>query len=288
MLCIKDWAARFEAARAKDRPRKAMGWLPLPCDLTSTGYCLLMAERGGAMAFGVFVALCELVASLPLSARSGALLNAQGIALTVEQIAIKTRIHPDEIVEAIGRLKAVGWLAETTGRTGFPEIPGESRIPPEIPGECQRFPEIPREPTILREIPGECLKFPANPGGHGQGHGEGEEEERTHTQTAAPKNGAPCVSPFNAPLEPKHPPRRVNPKARQWFKEFWAAYWRRSGLTMGEEAFHRHVTTPARFAEVMAAVAAQTPEMMERGEERYRPEAASWLDGKRWLDQPEE
>jgi hypothetical protein len=61
MLRIKDWRERFEATREKDRPRKPMDWIRLPCDLQSTKYGVLMSDPNGAQHLGVFVALIEIV-----------------------------------------------------------------------------------------------------------------------------------------------------------------------------------------------------------------------------------
>lgn len=72
----------------------------------------------------------------------------------------------------------------------------------------------------------------------------------------------------------------------EWLEEFMAIFWRKKDRKRAWTAFKRHVKTLARFEQVMAAVRAQTPEMLSR-EERHRPYAATWLNGERWEDQTE-
>lgn len=69
-----------------------------------------------------------------------------------------------------------------------------------------------------------------------------------------------------------------------WFSEFWAAYWLRKGRKKAHEAFMRAVTSESIFADVMAGLRTQLPEMQSR-EARYRPHAATWLNGERWSDE---
>ena len=69
------------------------------------------------------------------------------------------------------------------------------------------------------------------------------------------------------------------PTAEQtaWFEEFWPQYGLRKAKKLTFAAFCKHVKTPERFAEVIAAVAAQGPETGSR-QPRHRPLAASWLN----------
>jgi hypothetical protein len=72
-----------------------------------------------------------------------------------------------------------------------------------------------------------------------------------------------------------------------WFDQFWAAYWLRKSKKDAFAAFCKNVKMPERFAEVIAAVAAQKPEMDSR-QPQHRPLAASWLHAERWADEPPE
>ena len=112
MLTIKDWLERFEATREKDRPRKPMDWIRLPCDLQSTGYGTLMSTPTGAQHLGVFVALIELVAGLAIAVRDGTLVSPQGEPLPIRALSIKTRIPVRIMEESITALKECGWLQE--------------------------------------------------------------------------------------------------------------------------------------------------------------------------------
>jgi hypothetical protein len=77
-----------------------------------------------------------------------------------------------------------------------------------------------------------------------------------------------------------------NSNQRIWFETFYTAYWRHKSKKDAERAFAKHVTTTARFEQVLSAVRSQTPEMLAR-EPGKRPYAASWLNGERWEDEPE-
>jgi hypothetical protein len=76
----------------------------------------------------------------------------------------------------------------------------------------------------------------------------------------------------------------LTPEQEKWFEAWLSAYWRRVGKKAARAAFSTHVTTEARFQEVMAATRAQRPEMMERPKEK-RPYPATWLNGERWEDE---
>jgi hypothetical protein len=114
MLRIKDWVERFEAKREKDRPKKSMEWIALPCDLSSTGYGLLMQQPNGAQHLGVFVALLEIVADLPGAIRDGKLINERQAPLSLEAMSVKTRIPVSTMSQSIAALKACGWLVDQT------------------------------------------------------------------------------------------------------------------------------------------------------------------------------
>lgn len=68
------------------------------------------------------------------------------------------------------------------------------------------------------------------------------------------------------------------------FGAFWGEYWLRKAKRDARRAFDKHVTTSARFEQILAAVRSQKPEMLNRAPEK-RPYAASWLNGERWEDE---
>jgi hypothetical protein len=72
-----------------------------------------------------------------------------------------------------------------------------------------------------------------------------------------------------------------------WFANFWKKYsiWRNRDKKRAHAAFKRTVTNRSLFEAVMAALDAQTPEMMNRPADK-RPYAGTWLNGERWNDQP--
>src|ERR1035437_5727384 len=110
MLRVKDWVERFEAKREKDRPRKAMDWISLPCDLQSTGYGVLMNNPNGAQHLGVFIALVEIVAALPITARDGRLINLKESPLSLAALSVKSRIPESKIEESLAALANCGWI----------------------------------------------------------------------------------------------------------------------------------------------------------------------------------
>lgn len=71
-----------------------------------------------------------------------------------------------------------------------------------------------------------------------------------------------------------------------WFNEWWPGYWRKKAKKAAERAFQKHVRTAERFARVMAATRAQSPEMLKR-EPSKQPHGATWLNDERWEDEPD-
>jgi uncharacterized protein YdaU (DUF1376 family) len=129
-------------------------------------------------------------------------------------------------------------------------------------------------------------------------HPETESETESETETEAETENLTCAS-DDARLSGSSllQPKRKNvpfsedkkPTAEQtaWFEEFWQQYWLRKAKKPAFAAFCKHVKTTERFAEVIAAVAAQKPEMESR-QPQHRPLAASWLNAERWTDEPPE
>jgi hypothetical protein len=81
--------------------------------------------------------------------------------------------------------------------------------------------------------------------------------------------------------------RELTLQQETWFAEWWKIYWRPVAKKAAREAFGKHVSTEARFQQVMAATRAQAAEMLERPKEK-RPHGATWLNGERWEDETAE
>jgi len=214
-----------------------------------------MSTPDGAQHLGVFVALIEIVASLPITARDGRLVNLKGVPLSIAALSVKSRIPAEKIEQSIEALKDCGWIITD---------------------------------DEFREIPGDSRKFPANPGGEGEEEGEGEAKS-----LCASGDARACDSSLVTVGEkPKHAPSvkkraNANPQQAAWFETFWAAYWLRRARKPALIAFVKAVKSPAHFEAVMAAVRAQSEEMLRR-EPQHRPHAASWLNAERWNDSTEE
>jgi hypothetical protein len=105
------------------------------------------------------------------------------------------------------------------------------------------------------------------------------QRQNTDTDTEADNNSKPQKS-----AKPKTCFK--SPAQASAFAEFWEAYWRKVARAAAEKAYARAITTTGLHAQVMAAIVAQTPEMLMR-DPSVRPHAATWLNQRRWTDQIE-
>ncbi len=227
-----------------------MDWVRVPCDLTSTGYGVLMNDANGAQHLGVFLALIEIVAALPITVRDGRLINAKAIPLSFAALGIKSRIPETKIAESVAALIDCGWLITD----------GESL-----------------------EIPGGSGNFPENPGGEGKEEGDGEAKNICSSGDERERDSSLTFTEGEKPKASPSGKRIGTPEQAQWFEKFWSAYWRKQARKPALAAFCKAVKTAEQFAAVMAAIAAQSPEMLRR-EPQHRPHAATWLNHERWND----
>lgn len=77
---------------------------------------------------------------------------------------------------------------------------------------------------------------------------------------------------------------KQTPEQQVWFAQFWSGYWLKKSKQDADDAFEKKCRSPERFAAIMAALKAQSLEMLRR-ESHHRPQAASWLNGGRWTDE---
>ena len=96
----------------------------------------------------------------------------------------------------------------------------------------------------------------------------------------------------NNPLPPSAVPAFVSKKKtwssrrnEEWFEEWWAFVWMKVGRGQAEKAFRAKVQTADVFEKVMKATKEQAAVFLER-EPQFRPHPATWLNGRRWLDEP--
>ena len=70
------------------------------------------------------------------------------------------------------------------------------------------------------------------------------------------------------------------------FAEFWAVYPRHDGKAAAENAWRKLAPDIERQAEIMAAIGdhKRSPRWLESP--RFIPHAATWLNGRRWEDEP--
>jgi hypothetical protein len=71
----------------------------------------------------------------------------------------------------------------------------------------------------------------------------------------------------------------------QWFDLWWARYPRKVAKANAARAFQKIVLATEQFERIMAGLERQMPDLTAQPE-RFRPHAATWLNGKRWEDEP--
>lgn len=97
---------------------------------------------------------------------------------------------------------------------------------------------------------------------------------QTHTEPSA----------VPASVKAKGPWRNSHQAA--WFDDWWKVVWAKVGKGGAEKAFAKAATNLLVAEEIIAATKKQLPRILER-EPQYRPHPATWLNDKRWLDEPE-
>lgn len=102
------------------------------------------------------------------------------------------------------------------------------------------------------------------------------EEQITHTPSAVPASVT-----ERAPIVRWCHWRTV--EQGEWFERWWAEVWAKIGRGQAEKAFKAQVNTLDTFEAVLAATKAQAP-MFKAKEPQFRPHPATWLNGKRWMD----
>ncbi len=75
--------------------------------------------------------------------------------------------------------------------------------------------------------------------------------------------------------------------ADKWFsEEFWPHYWRKVDRVNSLKTFRKYATDEETKDRIIAAVKAQSAQYMARSSE-HRPHAATWLNAKRYEEDPE-
>jgi hypothetical protein len=99
-----------------------------------------------------------------------------------------------------------------------------------------------------------------------------------------------CSKSLSEDLNKKNSESSLPPDLRsmqtEWFNAFWRGYWRRVGRGAAEKSFKLAVKTPEQFERVIQALELQSPWMMARDSDK-RPYPATWLNQKRWEDEPD-
>ena len=108
MFNIVNWSEKFETADTRKRQR--LGWFLAPSGNDSKGYRKLMRQgKDGVIAYGVFMALCQYMATLSKESR-GSFVNSDGTEMDFDDLSEVTRIEVADIRHATGTLVACGWL----------------------------------------------------------------------------------------------------------------------------------------------------------------------------------
>ena len=147
MFTIINWSDKFETADTRKRQR--LGWFLAPSGNDSKGYRQLMRQgKDGVLAYGIFMALCQYMATLPKESR-GCFVNSDGSQMDFDDLSEVTRIKVADIRHATGTLVKCGWL--TLMNTAI----------------CQ---------SSASHLPPICQSSPSFVKGEEEGEGEGEEE----------------------------------------------------------------------------------------------------------------
>ena len=89
---IRNWAQYYENNRT--RGMKEMRWVPIPINLSSDGYTLIMDQKDGPAIFGAFIACVELAGSCR---ERGTLMRSSGDPHDIDSLARVTRVDKKTI-----------------------------------------------------------------------------------------------------------------------------------------------------------------------------------------------
>ncbi|MCL4853372.1 MAG: hypothetical protein KJZ78_18610 [Bryobacteraceae bacterium] len=85
---------------------------------------------------------------------------------------------------------------------------------------------------------------------------------------------------------PKVSKREADSLVEKWFAEFWETYPRKVGKAAALRIAGKVAKFPKDREAIMAGLTRQLPELQSR-EPQYIPHAATWLNQRRWEDEPE-
>ena len=152
MIEITGWNETFE--NADTRKRQRLKSFHNPSGVDSGGYISLASQgKAGMQALGVFLALCQLSATLK-SEHRGRLLRSNGKPMTLELLAATLRLDPCHLSASLELLssESVGWVSYLEDLE-----PSANHLPP----ACHSHPDFVQ--------------------GEGEGEGEGEDSSLTAT-----------------------------------------------------------------------------------------------------------
>jgi len=249
MLRVRDWDTLYETHET--RKLKRLGWVAVPNRHDGDGYCQLVDHPDGAAHLGCWLAVLQVASKCT---PRGVLVHDGGSPHTPESLARKTRLPAKLMRDAIMRLLEIGWL--------------DGDVPAPVPGDS---PALTGDST---DVPGDR-----------PGRIEQNRTERTEKDIcASPLKSASDARVSDDPFSLSGNQKSKTDLTEEWFSAFWKAYWLRRARKPARIAFGKACKSQERFAEIMAAVTTQTPEMLSR-EPAKRPHAATWLNAERWTDE---
>ncbi len=132
MITITNWWAEGETSGSRKLANPKTFASPSGND--SKGYRQLMRKSAdGLLAFGVFQALCQCMATLGMEARRGGnFVNGDGSLMEIEDLEDLTRIPTDILLTAINILEEIGWISRISHESadGIPSPPTDLPSPP--------------------------------------------------------------------------------------------------------------------------------------------------------------
>ena len=111
MIRINKWSETFE--NADTRKRQRLGWFLCPSGTDSKGFRVLMRDKElGVQAFGVFIGLCQAMATFPKEVRArGEFVNSDGSGMELADLWEVTRMELAGNRQILELLEKAGWIS---------------------------------------------------------------------------------------------------------------------------------------------------------------------------------
>lgn len=164
-LEIVDWDKHFE--KADSRKRLSLYWVAMPNKHDGLGFRRIMRHPQGMTIFGAWCLLVQIASKCP---KRGLLQSADGVALSADDMALKTGASADGFLTAFPVLLEVGWIkgtynksADTSADDASESAVNADRRPPHNSTEqdsTEQTKDISSEPLQAHEPEAVIMSFP--------------------------------------------------------------------------------------------------------------------------------